>query len=199
MTDDRVLCRDDWPSVAADVIAAGGKELALHLRGPGLGGRPLYERAEALLATARAHGAAVVVNDRVDVALALPVAGVQLRETSLSVRDARRLLGPGRWIGSSVHEPGRAREAEREGADYLVVGTLFATPSHPDRVGGGETLLAGVAAASRLPLVAIGGVTPERVGSALRAGAYGVAALSGVWGARDAAGAVTAYLGALGG
>jgi thiamine-phosphate diphosphorylase len=139
----------------------------------------------------------VLVNDRLDVALALPVDGVQLRETSLAVSDARRLLGADRWIGASVHGAERAVQAEDEGADFLVVGTLFATATHPGRAGQGPGVLAEVLASCELPLVVIGGVTPERAGEARRAGAYGVAALGGVWRAADPAAAVREYLQAI--
>jgi len=195
VTDDRVLTRSDWPDAAAAVLQAGGPRVALHVRGPGLDGRVLYDRAEALLA--EAGGAMVLVNDRVDVALTLPVAGVHLRETSLPVADARRLLGWERWIGASVHGPERAQRAEKEGADYLVVGTLFATPSHPERAGGGVELLADVLTSCQLPLVAIGGVTPERAKVVTEAGAYGVAVLGGVWSSKDPARAVLEYLHAI--
>lgn len=197
VTDDRMLGRDDWTAAALDVLAAGGERLALHVRGPGHPGRRLYEWVETLLAPARAAGAALVVNGRVDVALVLPVRGVQLGERALPVREARRLLGPGPWVGASVHGPARAREAEQEGADYVVVGTVFATRSHPERPGGGLGLLGRTREASRLPVLAIGGITPERVAAVRGAGAHGVAVLGGVWNARDPAGAVGVYLEAL--
>jgi thiamine-phosphate diphosphorylase len=196
VTDDRVLSREDWAEVSALVLDAGAGRLALHVRGPGLSGRTIFERTEALIGSA-SRGATILVNDRVDVALSLRVDGVQLRETSLAVRDARRLLGPMRWIGASVHDAQRAKGADDEGADYLVVGTLFATPSHPERAGGGVELLAEVLATCELPLVAIGGVTPERARLLRDAGAYGVAVLGGVWQAVDAAAAVREYLHAI--
>jgi thiamine-phosphate diphosphorylase len=196
ITDDDVLAREDWAEVVEAVLEEGRERVALHVRGPSSSGHILYMRAQALLGDER-KGAALIVNDRVDIALALPVDGVQLRETSLPVDEARRLLGTGRWIGASVHEPGRARTAEAEGADYLLVGTLFATPSHPNRSGGGLGLLAEMLESSELPLVAIGGVTPDRARALREAGAYGVAVLSGVWGAPDPVAAVRDYLGAV--
>jgi thiamine-phosphate diphosphorylase len=194
ITDDQVLTRSDWTSAASDLLAAGGARLALHVRGPGLPGRTIYDCVRALLGAAERSGAAVLVNDRVDVAMTLPVSGVQLPEHSLPVREARRLLGPDVWIGASVHGTERARAVENDGADYLVVGTVFATPSHPDRPGEGAELLERIARASGLPLVAIGGITPERVEIVQRAGAHGVAVRGGVWNARDPVAAVRAYL-----
>jgi thiamine-phosphate diphosphorylase len=196
VTDDQVLTRDDWPDVRAAVLEAGRARIALHLRGPGLGGRVLHDHV-AGVAGAAGKGAMVLVNDRVDVALSLPVDGVQLRESSLSVADARRLLGDERWIGASVHGPERARGAEEEGADYLVVGTLFATPTHPGRPGRGTDLLAEVIASCELPLVGIGGVTPRRAAELKRLGAYGIAVLGGIWKSSDPAAAVLEYLEAI--
>ena len=79
-------------------------------------------------------------------------------------------------------------------ADYLVVGTVFATPSHPGRMGAGPELLARVQAATSIPLLAIGGITPERVAEVVAAGASGVAVLSGIWGAAEPGAAVLGYL-----
>jgi thiamine-phosphate diphosphorylase len=196
VTDDRTLAREDWPDAAAAVLEAGRERIALHVRGPGLSGRVVFDRAHALTGRA-SRGAMVLVNDRVDVALALPVDGVQLRERSLAVVDARRVLGRERWIGASVHAPERALQAEDEGADYLVVGTLFATATHPGQPARGTALLAEVLASCQLPLVAIGGVTPQRVAELKAAGAHGVAVLGGVWNSADPAAAVRAYLQAI--
>jgi thiamine-phosphate diphosphorylase len=198
ITDDEILKRSGWVRTACEVLDAGGASVALHVRGPALSGRMIYETTESLIGAAAGAGALLFVNDRVDVAMTLPVAGVHLRERSLPVREARRLLGDGACIGASVHGSERARVAQDEGANYLVVGTVFATPSHPDRPGEGVELLERVGRASELPLVAIGGISPERVHSVRRAGAHGVAVRGGVWDAADPAHAVTTYLSALG-
>jgi thiamine-phosphate pyrophosphorylase len=198
ITDDEILNRPAWRRTACEVLAAGGPGVALHVRGPGLSGRAIYEATETLIGAAADAGALLFVNDRVDVAMSLPVAGVHLRDQSLPVREARRLLGGEACIGASVHGSERARVAEDEGASYLVVGTVFATPSHPDRQGEGVEILERVGRTSGLPLVAIGGISPERVHSVRRAGAHGVAVRAGVWDTADPADAVTTYLSALG-
>jgi len=198
VTDDAVLLRADWSRSARAVLSAGGARLALHLRGPGVSGRLLHERTAELVEHARSTGACLIVNDRVDIAMTLPVWGVQLGSRSLPIAEARPLLAPGVRIGASVHGVAGALAAGEAGADYLVLGTVFATPSHPGRPGEGPALVAETRAATPLPLIAIGGMTPER-GRALRAaGAHGVAVLSGVWDAEDPAGAVDAYLEGLG-
>ena len=190
------VAKAGW-SQAREVLGRGGEQLALHVRGPATSGRSVLDHVRDLQAAADASGAALVVNDRVDVALVHPVWGVQLGERSLPVAEARTLLGSGVWLGASVHSVGRARDAEGSGADYLVVGTIYATSTHPGRAGAGPEFVRELAAESSLRLLAIGGVTPERVGAVCQAGAHGAAVLSGVWEASDPAAAVGTYLGAL--
>src|SRR2546422_1333713 len=101
------------------------------------------------------------VNDRLDVALAAGAAGVQLGQGSLAPEDARR-LNPGWWIGKSVHDLREAEAAHAGGADYLLVGPVFPTATHPDRAPLGSARLKQIAAVG-LPVIAIGGGTPERV------------------------------------
>jgi thiamine-phosphate diphosphorylase len=197
VTDDEILGRPDWKRAARDVMAAGGERVALHVRGPGLPGRVIYERVQGLLESAARMGALLIVNDRVDVALTLRTDGVQLREASLPVKEVRRLLGADVWIGASVHGPDRVVELERDGADYLIVGTVFATPSHPQDPGEGVGLLERVGRASGLPLVAIGGISPERAHAVRAAGAHGVAVRGGIWNDSEPARAARGYLSAL--
>lgn len=176
VTDDAVARRPDLDAVARALVAAGGDAVALHARGHGLSGREHYDLAQRLPGRR-------FVNDRLDVALAVGVAGVHLGRGSLGVPVARR-LGPEWWIGRSVHDLAEAEAALAEGADYLVVGPVFATPSHPE----GAPL--GVVTFSRIarlgpPAVAIGGVTPDRAAELRAAGAYGVAAIRALWDAGD--------------
>jgi thiamine-phosphate diphosphorylase len=192
ITDDAVLARPQFGSAARAVLAAGGAGVALHLRGPTTPGRFLW-RLAVDLAPEAAAGGWLLVNDRVDVAATSGAHGVQLGRRSLPVADARALLGPEARIGASVHDAAEAADAGA--ADWLVVGTLFPSASHPGRPAAGVELIARVAAASRCPLVGIGGVTPERVADVRAAGAAGVAVLSGVWGHADPASAVARYLG----
>ncbi|MBW3535719.1 MAG: thiamine phosphate synthase [Gemmatimonadetes bacterium] len=193
---DALLREPDLPEVAGRVLRVGGARLALHLRGPRTPAARLYELARALLPTARDAGAFLLVNDRVDLALVLALDGVHLGERSLPVAAVRELLGR-RWIGRSVHGAPAAREAAEQGADYLVVGTVFATPSHPRRAPAGPEIIRAVRETTRLPLLAIGGVTPARVADVVAVGARGVAVRSGVWDAAEPEGAVQGYLEAL--
>jgi len=197
ITADRVLTDPDFVSAARRVLRAGGGDLALHLRGRAISGRLLFERATALKGVAVECGSRIVVNDRVDVALAAEADGVQLGGRSLRVPDlpagTRFPLG----VGVSVHGAEEARAAGA--ADWLLIGTLWPTPSHPDRPGSGIARIPSVLSARRdIPGIGIGGVTPSRVEAVLRAGAHGVAVLSAIWDAPDPAAAVERYLEALG-
>lgn len=199
VTDDALLADPGFEARARVVLEAGGARLALHLRGPGTPGGPLHALARALVPVGEAVGAMVVLNDRVDVALLAGAHGVQLGARSLPVARARSLLPAACRVGVSTHGPDEVAAAEREEADWAVVGTIYATPSHPGRPGAGpEGLRRCARARGGLPLVAIGGVTPGRVPELLEAGAAGVAVMRGVWDAPDPAVAVGGYLKALG-
>ena len=189
ITDERIARRSDLDDLARDLANAGGSDLAFHARGRQLSGREHYDLAVRLSVRQTAR---LFVNDRLDIALAVPTAGVQLGRGSLSV-SAARALNPRWWIGKSVHDLAEAEAARTEGADYLVVGPIYATASHPGRRPLGLKRLEAIAVAmGHLPVIAIGGITTDRVrGGAIRkAGAYGIAAIRAFWDAGDAAEAV---------
>ena len=185
ITDERIARRADVKEVAAALADGGGSDLAFHARGRELTGLEHY----GLSVQLSNLPSFLFVNDRLDVALAVPCAGVQLGQGSLPV-DAARALNPLWWIGRSVHDLAETEAARTEGADYLVVGPVFDTASHPGRTALGlERLSAIVAAAGDLPVIAIGGITAERVREARRSGAYGVAAIRAFWDDADPAAA----------
>jgi len=126
------------------------------------------------------------------VALAVGAAGVQLGAASLDPQDARR-LEPRWWIGKSVHDLAEAEAARASGADYLLVGPLYGTATHPDREPLGLARLGPIVGLG-LPVIAIGGVTPQRVAEVRGAGAYGVAAIRALWDAGDPADAARLML-----
>lgn len=192
VTDDAVLAHPAFAARAADVVAAGGARLALHLRGPRTSGKALYEAALRLAAAARAAGGWLLVNDRIDVALAARAHGIQLPGRSLPPADARRVLGGAAVLGVSVHDPAGAALA-RPHANFVVAGHVFATPSHPNEPGRGTKWLATLAQTG-LPVIAIGGIAPGRVAQVIAAGAAGVAVQRGIWEAADPADAVLRYL-----
>jgi thiamine-phosphate diphosphorylase len=176
ITDERIARRPDLDAIIDELAAGGGAELAFHARGRRLSGLEHYELALRLSA---APAARLFVNDRLDVALAAGAAGVQLSGSSLDPAAARG-LNPGWWIGRSVHHWGEAEAASALGADYLLVGPVYATASHPDREPLGLARLGRIVGLG-LPVIAIGGVTPERVAELRQAGVYGMAAIRALW------------------
>ena len=190
ITDERIARRPDLDTVAQLLAAGGGAHLAFHARGRGLSGLDHYELAVRLSACPPAR---LFVNDRLDVALAVGAAGVQLGQGSLPPADARR-LNAGWWIGKSVHDLREAEAAHAAGADYLLVGPVFPTATHPDRAPLGSARLKEIVGLG-LPVVAIGGVTPERIPELVaEAAIHGVAAIRALWHAADPADAARRML-----
>ena len=197
VTDDEVLADPRFTARARRLVEAHGDAIALHLRGPRTPPARLLRLGVDLRSATTEAGALLLVNGRADVALAAAADGVHLGQRSLPVAAARSLRHD--WlVGASVHDPdGLTDEAGEAAADFLLVGTIWTTPSHPGRPGAGVERVAEVARRVAVPVVAIGGVTPERVASAVSAGAAGVAVLRGVWDSPDVVGAAAEYLRAL--
>lgn len=181
-TDARVLADPDLGRKAA-AIAAIGPGAAVHLRDRTATTAALAEFGRRLGALVRPAESALIVNGRADLAAALGAQGLQLGGDDLGVEVARRVFSKG-WIGRSVHSVDEARRAVDEGADFLVVGNVYATPSHPGREPIGPKVLKECAALGR-PVIAIGGVTKESAPACRDAGAYGVAAIRALWDADD--------------
>ncbi len=194
VTDDEILSRRDFLFKAREVLETGREEIVLHLRGPRTSGRELFSLASSLLPLAQATGSLLLANDRVDLALALGLPGAHLGQRSLSPDVARELLGAQRILGLSVHGAQEAGPWDEDDLDFLIVGNVFATSSHSGRAPGGMGRIREVDEVTRLPLVAIGGVSPRRVAEVLAAGAFGVAARGGIWDAEDPTVATEAYL-----
>lgn len=164
---------------------------AVQLREKDLPGRALHALAVRLRAATARAGAQLLVNGRVDVALAVGADGVHLGAGALPVPVARRLLPAGALIGVSTHAPA---EPEAEGADFLFFGPVRATPGKRAQ---GEAALAAAVGAARAPVLAIGGIGPADVAGVRRAGASGVAVIRAILAAPDPAAATRALLAAL--
>ena len=136
----------------------------------------------------------LIVNDRVDVALLSGADGVQLGEEAMCVTEARKLMGPNLLIGSSVHSVEGAVSAESNGADFLVLGAIFETTTHPEVETGGLALVEAVTRHVRIPVLGIGGITPANVRSVIDGGAAGAAVITAISMAPDPRAAVTALL-----
>ena len=137
----------------------------------------------------REVGAGLIVNDRIDIALAMAADGVHLGKKSLPPAAVRPLLAPGQLIGVSVHSLEEAVRAVRAGADYLTFGNVFATDSHPGAPAKGVVALRAIVDMLEVPVLAIGGVTPENVTEVLATGCAGVAVIGAILAAADPAAA----------
>lgn len=193
VTNDDIASRSEFLTVAERVMCAGKERVAVHLRASQMSGRRLFDVASRLADVQQASGSWLVVNDRVDVALVVGARGAQLTSRSLLVADARRAAA-GLRVGASVHSIPDGLIAASQGADWLVAGHVFATPSHPAEDGRGLGFVERLARMTARPVIAIGGVRPEHLEVLCRSGAYGVAAIRGIWDAADAEAAVMSYL-----
>ena len=172
------------PAVVADALRGGLR--AVQLREKDLAGRQLFELAGELRTLTHEYGAQLLINDRIDIALAVGADGVHLGRASLPVAVARRILGSARIIGYSAHGLDEARQAERDGADFVTFGPVYATPS---KAAYGEPLglarLAEVARSLTIPVFALGGVNISSAREVMSAGARGVALISAIIAARN--------------
>jgi thiamine-phosphate pyrophosphorylase len=158
-------------------VAHAGLDL-VQIRQPDLDAATLCDLVRRSVHAVRGTHTRVIVNDRLDVALAAGAHGVHLREQSVPAPRVRDVAPRGFLVGRSVHDVDAAATASRAGGlDYLIVGTVFPTPSKPGRIAAGVAVLADVAAATPVPVLAIGGVTLERFDAVARAGAAGFAAI----------------------
>ena len=177
VTDRRVGDEHTLVSRVAEAVA-GGVDL-VQLREKDLPGGRLLELASSLK-EAIGPSALLVINERLDVAMASGAAGVQLGEEALPVAAARQILGPEPLIGRSVHSVAGAARAFDQGADFLVVGTMYATRSHPGTQIAGPDLVRRIARDCPIPLIGIGGINADNVGEVLCAGAAGVAVITSI-------------------
>lgn len=185
MTDDRVLRLTDLDRRACALAAHAG--LVVHVRSGTSTARALLAHAVML----RQWGLPVVVNDRIDLVPAADAVGVHLPSHGLPIETARQVLGDDLLVGRSTHAPEEALAAHAAGADYVFLGPVWETASHPGRPGIGLDAI-GRAAPARV--IAIGGVTPERTAACLEAGAWGVAAIGALWLEEDPAAAAARFL-----
>jgi thiamine-phosphate pyrophosphorylase len=179
-----------------DAAIAGGAK-TVQLREKTWPSGQLLSLAERIRARCRAAGATFVMNDRVDLAVVLDADGVHLGQDDLPPRLARPLLRPGMILGVSTHSVEQARRAQADGADYVAVGAMFPTSTKPDFELVGPALMRAVRPEVRVPLVGIGGITPQNAGEVIRAGADGVAVISAVCAAADPTAASAHFLDAI--
>ncbi len=189
-----VLDRDD-EALARALLASGARVLQLRIKAdrPATAGQ-LVRAGRMARRVCTELGAALVINDRIDVALTVGADGVHLGQADLPLAAARRIAGP-LWIGISTHDLAQVRAARDGGADYLGYGPVFVTQTkkNPDPVRGVVGLRTAVAEAGGVPVVAIGGITPGDAAEVYAAGASAICAIGAVTGAADVTAAGRAF------
>jgi thiamine-phosphate pyrophosphorylase len=189
--------------LVTDEALAGGRPLAgivgravdggvtcVQLRAKTATSRTLLALAQELLALLRPRGVPLIVNDRLDIALAAGADGVHVGQEDLPCDRVRRLVPPGFCVGVSVSNEAEARAAEAAGADYLGISPVFVTPTKRDTPpAAGLDGLRRIRAATRLPLVGIGGIHAGNCAAVRAAGADGIAVVSAIMAADDPAAA----------
>lgn len=191
-------CARPWADVLRAVIAGGAD--CIQVREKSLGDRDLLARIRAAIEIARPAGAAIVVNDRVDLALAAGADGVHVGQGDLPPGEVRRLAGDRLVVGASTHSLDEARAAVAAGAHVCGVGAMFASPTKPDVAPSGPSYLrAYLAAFPHVPHLAIGGIDAARAAELAALGCRGVAIGAAACAAADPAAAVHAIRAALDG
>jgi len=171
------------------------RSVAVVLRAHELSGRELFEYARKLRSLTVEAGAPLIVNDRLDVALSVQADAVHLGERSIPLEQALPLCRErGLLCGFSCHGPEQAALAEKNAVDYIYLGTIFPSAGKPGVAAAGVGLIGQITGAVNLPVFAIGGVTPENASMAASAGAFGCAAITGLWHCPDPETAVQGYL-----
>lgn len=172
--------RPDLIQKVERALAAG--VTMLQLRGHTLSSARLYDLAIALSELCRRYQALFIVNDRLDIGLAASADGFQLSARSMPLVAARQLVGERFLLGASVHSLAEAHAAVAAGAEFLLVGTIFASSSHPGVPGSGFPLIQSVKRANlTVPLLAIGGITGANARQVMEAGADGIAVISAIF------------------
>lgn len=190
---DRSVARGrQLPELLEAVLAGGGR--LVQLREKELPLSELLPLTQRLVRRCREVGATLIVNDRADLALAAGAHGLHVGQDDLPAPHARAVLAPGMLLGVSTHDPEQARQAVRDGADYVAVGSIFPTTSKAGFQLVGPDLIRRVRPDVSVPLVGIGGITADNASAVLAAGADSVAVISALCAAPDPEAATRAFL-----
>jgi thiamine-phosphate pyrophosphorylase len=199
---DRKLAKGGLAEACEQALSAAASDdahrIAIQLREKDLTGRELLALARELRKICTAHSATLLINDRIDVALACGADGVHLPANSFAVRDARELLGKSKLIGCSTHSIAEVEAANRAGANFVVFGPVF-DPISKSAYGAatGVDALREACEASDIPVYALGGITPERIEELSDCEIAGLAAIGSVFGASSLSDATRALLKAI--
>lgn len=188
----RALAKGDLEKTVETACQSGAR--LVQLREKDLDAKPLFRLAQSLRAITARYGAKLLINSRLDIALAAKADGLHLPENELPVQTVKRFFSA--LVGRSVHSVEGAKEAEQSGADYIIFGHIFETASKTVAPRG-LNALEEVCKTVSIPVYAVGGITPERVPECLKAGAFGVAVMNAVMSASDIRKVVKEFLNVL--
>jgi thiamine-phosphate pyrophosphorylase len=181
------VCKLPWMEVAQEAIAGGAD--CLQLREKNLESAELLARARKLVALCRQHEVLCIINDRPDIALLSQADGVHVGQTDLPARDVRKLIGTGKIVGVSTHNLDQAKQAVRDGADYIGVGPFFASATKSRDFVAGAEYARQVVGGIPLPAVAIAGITVQNVDEVLASGIKAIAVAAAIAASTDPRGA----------
>ena len=186
ITDDGYLQgREDWLKAIEDAIRGGVTVVQYRSKGVGKTTREMYEELKALRELTKKYGVPLIVNDRVDLALAVDADGVHIGQDDLPPEVVRRILGEDKIIGISTHSLEEVKEANNQPVDYIAFGSIYRTPTKEKPIVVGVEALKEAKKIAEKPLVAIGGIMPYNVDEVIKAGADGVAVISAILGFND--------------
>ena len=185
ITDEKLIPREGFVDTVEKAIKGGAR--IVQLREKNSSSEEILRLGEKLIELARRYNVPVIINDYPEIARDIGADGVHLGQDDTSVAEAREILGDNAIIGVSCYGSiERGIEAHREGADYLAFGTPYFTPTKPERQPTSfEVLKEAKRVLPKIPIFAIGGVTPQNVASVLQTGVDGIAVITSVFGSSD--------------
>ncbi len=175
---DRTISGLSHSDIARQAITAGIR--VIQLREKNMSGKELYKEAVSLRGITLKHGATLIINDYVDIALSVNADGVHLGQEDMPIAEARKVLGGNKIIGMSTHSLKQAIDAQRAGADYIGFGPVFRTTTKDAGNPKGTMALMKIKGHIKIPVVAIGGITIENASQILSSGSDAVAVASGI-------------------
>lgn len=181
---DAGLCPRERLEETVEAALRGGVTM-VQLREKELDSRAFYQEALALKRITDAYGVPLIINDRLDIMLAVDAAGLHIGQKDLPAPAARRVMGPDKLLGISARTLAEARQAKADGADYLGVGAVFPTATKKDAVWVGRETLREIRTAVEIPVVGIGGIGPGNLAQLYGSGIDGVAVVSAIMASPD--------------
>jgi len=185
ITDDGYLAGRDWIKSLEDAIKGGVTVIQYRSKGSGKTAKEMYEELLKLRELTKKYNIPLIVNDRVDLALAVDADGVHIGQDDLPPSVVRKILGEDKIIGISTHSIEEVEKANNEPVDYIAFGSIFRTPTKEKPIVVGVEQLKEAVRKAKKPLIAIGGIMPYNVHEVIKAGADGVAVISAILGFSD--------------